>query len=64
MNDVTILYMVAIALYLAISFVAACIWALEKGQFDDLETPALRILKDDSFTRFDKNERTFHGKAP
>lgn len=61
MNDVTILFMVAIALYLAMGFVAACIWALEKGQFDDLETPALRILKDDVASAYEKNERTFHG---
>lgn len=47
--NVTILFMVAIALYLALSFVVACLWALEKGQFDDLETPALRILKNDDY---------------
>ncbi|HET9929674.1 MAG TPA: cbb3-type cytochrome oxidase assembly protein CcoS [Polyangiaceae bacterium] len=28
--------------------VAAFAWATRKGQFDDLETPALRILHDDT----------------
>jgi cbb3-type cytochrome oxidase maturation protein len=27
--------------------VAAYVWAARKGQFDDLSTPALRILHDD-----------------
>lgn len=46
MNDV-IYFMVGTALCLALSFVVAYIWALSEGQFDDLETPALRVLKDD-----------------
>ena len=32
------------ALLLAGTFVAAYIWSVSKGQFDDLETPAHRIL--------------------
>lgn len=43
----TILFMVSIALCLSVTFVAGYLWALSKGQFDDLQTPALRILKDD-----------------
>jgi cbb3-type cytochrome oxidase maturation protein len=26
----------------------ACIWAIKRGQFDDLETPQLRMLEPDS----------------
>ncbi len=28
-------------------FVAAFVWAARRGQFDDLETPAVRMLFDD-----------------
>lgn len=42
-----ILFMIPIALLFAGSFVVAFLWASSKGQFDDLETPALRILIDD-----------------
>lgn len=43
----TIIFMVILALMLAGSFVSAYIWAMENGQYDDLDTPAMRILKDD-----------------
>jgi cbb3-type cytochrome oxidase maturation protein len=43
----TILFMVSLALLLSVGFVATYLWASSNGQFDDLETPALRILKDD-----------------
>lgn len=39
-----ILLMIPMALAFAGCFVAAFMWASSKGQFDDLETPALRIL--------------------
>lgn len=38
--------MIPMALLLGIGFVAAFLWATSKGQFDDLETPAHRILLD------------------
>lgn len=41
-----ILYiMIPLALLLGGGFVAAFIWAINRGQFDDLETPAHRILQ-------------------
>ncbi|KHD88405.1 MAG: cytochrome oxidase maturation protein Cbb3 [Bdellovibrio sp. ArHS] len=46
MNIITI--MIPMALLLGIGFVVAFIWATSQGQFDDLETPAHRILKDDN----------------
>ena len=33
-----------IALLLGFGFLAAFIWSVDQGQFDDLETPAHRIL--------------------
>lgn len=38
---------IPMALIFAAGFVFAFIWATSKGQFDDLETPAMRMLKDD-----------------
>ncbi len=40
-----ILYLlIPIALLLVIAFVGGYIWSASKGQYDDLETPAHRIL--------------------
>ena len=58
---ITILFMVSLALLMSIGFVASYLWASSAGQFDDLETPALRILKDDLVLQKDerkKNEPT------
>lgn len=39
--------LVPAAAALAAAGVAAFIWAVRRGQFDDMETPAVRILHDD-----------------
>ncbi|MFP5519722.1 MAG: cbb3-type cytochrome oxidase assembly protein CcoS [Bdellovibrionia bacterium] len=39
--------MIPMALLLGFGFVMAFMWATNKGQFDDLETPAHRILNDE-----------------
>lgn len=36
-----------VASALAVFFVIAFIWAVRRGQFDDLTTPAVRILHED-----------------
>ncbi len=41
-----LILMIPLALILGGGFVAAFIWATKKGQFDDLDTPAHRILHD------------------
>ncbi len=44
----TILYvLVPLAVLCGIGAVVAFLWAVQSGQLDDLETPALRILADD-----------------
>lgn len=43
-----VLLMIPMALFLGLGFVTAFLWATSKGQFDDLETPAHRILIDDN----------------
>lgn len=37
--------MIPITLLLSGTALAACIWAIKKGQFDDLETPQIRMLE-------------------
>jgi cbb3-type cytochrome oxidase maturation protein len=45
---VTILFaLVPLALALLGLAIAAFLWAVRAGQFDDLDTPAVRILLDD-----------------
>ncbi|MDX1419914.1 MAG: cbb3-type cytochrome oxidase assembly protein CcoS [Rubricoccaceae bacterium] len=44
----SVLYvLVPLAVVLAAAAAAAFRWAVRDGQFDDVETPALRILLDD-----------------
>jgi len=44
----TILFLILpITLVLSVAAVAAFAWATRSGQFDDLETPAIRLLHDD-----------------
>jgi len=44
----SILYIVGpLALGIVAAAVAAFVWATNRGQFDDLETPSLRVLHDD-----------------
>ena len=45
-----LLLAVPIALLLAGSAVAAFFWAARDGQFDDLDTPPLRMLQDEPAT--------------
>jgi cbb3-type cytochrome oxidase maturation protein len=48
---VSILYvLVPLALGLVLFAVAAYVWSVRSGQFDDLDTPALRPLIDDDAT--------------
>lgn len=44
----SVLYiMVPLAVILAGGFVAGFLWAVKRGQYDDVETPAHRMLQDD-----------------
>ncbi len=44
----SVLYvLVPLALLLSGAAVAVFAWAVRKGQFDDLQTPAMRMLMDD-----------------
>ena len=39
--------MLPVTLLLALAFLIAYIWSVRSGQFEDTETPAMRILPDD-----------------
>jgi len=39
--------LIGVSLLVALVFLAAFIWAVRNGQFDDNETPSIRILFDD-----------------
>jgi cbb3-type cytochrome oxidase maturation protein len=56
---VNILYLVVpLALLIVLAAVIAFVWAGRSGQFDDLETPALRVLHDDEARRPSRREST------
>ena len=42
-----IFVLIPVGLVLLLVAIGAFFWAVRSGQFDDLETPALRILADD-----------------
>lgn len=42
--------LIGVSLFAALIFLGAFIWAVKTGQFDDNETPAIRVLFDDEPT--------------
>lgn len=49
---------------LALVALALFVWAIHSGQFDDLETPAIRILFDDAPPGAEKTPDTPGGSRP
>jgi len=45
-----LIYLVPIALALGLTGLAAFLWSLRDGQYDDVEGAALRMLGDDDIT--------------
>jgi cbb3-type cytochrome oxidase maturation protein len=45
-----LIYLVPTALLLGLSGLAAFLWSLKNGQYDDVEGAALRVLRDDDIT--------------
>ena len=44
---IILLLLIPLSLMLLVVAIAAFVWAVKRGQFDDLDTPALDILVDD-----------------
>ena len=58
----TVLYIVLpLALVIVAGAVAAFVWAARSGQFDDLETPARRMLVDDEDATMRRAPRSHDG---
>jgi cbb3-type cytochrome oxidase maturation protein len=54
----SVLYLVIpLAIVLAALAVAGFLWAVRRGQFDDLQTPAIRAIQDDPVRREARGER-------
>lgn len=49
-----LLILVPLALLLGFGFTAAFVWGVGRGQFDDLETPAHKILLEENRERKDR----------
>ena len=53
----SVLYvLIPLALLLLVGAVWAFFWAVGNGQFDDLDTPAMRVIMDDDEKPLDENE--------
>jgi cbb3-type cytochrome oxidase maturation protein len=46
-----LLILIPLSLVLLLAAIWAFAWAVKRGQFDDLDTPAIDILQDDSESR-------------
>ncbi|AKC86398.1 cbb3-type cytochrome oxidase assembly protein CcoS [Pseudoxanthomonas suwonensis] len=56
-----LLLLIPLSLVLLGVAVAAFVWAVKRGQFDDLDTPALDILEDNDRPAPPPQERDPHG---
>jgi cbb3-type cytochrome oxidase maturation protein len=45
-----IIFLILLSLLIALGFLAAFLWAVRSGQYDDEYTPSVRILLDDEPT--------------
>lgn len=50
--------LIGVSLFAALIFLGAFIWAVKSGQFDDNETPSMRILFDDELPAETKTDNT------
>ena len=54
--------LIGVSLLAALIFLGAFIWAVRNGQFDDNETPAIRILFDDDDSATEEDEEKKESK--
>ena len=61
----TVLFVVLpLAVLLSLLAALAFAWATRRGQFDDLDTPAVRLLTDDLPERVSPSRQLDHGERP
>jgi cbb3-type cytochrome oxidase maturation protein len=54
--------LIPLSVLLAGVFIGACLWAIAKGQYDDLDTPSRRILLDDKHMTKEKESNESHNR--
>ncbi|WKK79248.1 cbb3-type cytochrome oxidase assembly protein CcoS [Marivirga arenosa] len=54
--------LIIVSLFVASGFLAAFIWAVKSGQFDDASTPSYRMLWDDATTQKKINKQSSNHK--
>ena len=52
-----------LSIIIALAILAAYFWSVRSGQFDDLETPAMRMLFDDDDDDEPRNQRKTDTKS-
>ncbi len=52
-----LIFLIVISLVVAIGFLAAFIWAVRSGQYDDSFTPSVRVLFEDDVPTSEINEK-------
>ncbi|AQG78911.1 cbb3-type cytochrome oxidase assembly protein CcoS [Spirosoma montaniterrae] len=57
-----IFFMIGISLLMALGFLGAFIWSMRTGQQDDLYTPSLRMLLDDTVPEEPVNQLSMEPK--
>lgn len=57
-----IIFLVLFSLIVAIFFLGAFFWAVKSGQFDDTETPGIRMLFDNEISSHKNKTITNRGK--
>ena len=55
-NMSIIIILILVSLGLGCSFLAAFIWAVKSGQFEDTTTPSLRILPEDRAAKVESSQ--------
>ncbi|HMP98169.1 MAG TPA: cbb3-type cytochrome oxidase assembly protein CcoS [Cyclobacteriaceae bacterium] len=58
-----IIGLILISLIVALAFLCIFIWAMKSGQFDDTETPSMRILFDNKKISTRKKEEAHKNKS-
>jgi cbb3-type cytochrome oxidase maturation protein len=59
-----LLILIAVSLALALAFLAGFIWAVRSGQFEDTDTPAMRVLTEDEANQSNDHFKTKQNLTP
>jgi cbb3-type cytochrome oxidase maturation protein len=59
-----ILVLIPLSILFAVAFLAAFIWAVRSGQYEDTCTPSMRLLLDDPATKPQHDKNSSNTKKP